>query len=370
MTAPPDPLQPDGENQLPPRHRPNLDELGKTTTESELWSLDDDPDSDAPAPDEPPRPSSAAIPEPRQRKAPGKPGASTGQAGEGPPAQSDQVRMNVGRLQPAPRGEKSPSALSSNYGDLDDLEMWDEESDDVGLNDLPPVPEIVPEPVSRGPQESRAEEMPEPLPQKTSIAAETDEFSAGPPRTLESMPPASLRPRLGLSGFERIGMIALGVLLLAGAVYFYVFSVKRLPTESLRAETTDFPIEGGRVTIGSADTYWRIPVTEGPEADTVRRGTRLMPEIEMQVKGQGAVRVLFRNDERQFVGDAVTRPVDGSATLRIPATAGFEDSGMHAAYRTGGTKPWTASVYEGESVNSPGDGFKLLFEMNISTNRR
>ena len=278
--------------------------------------------------------------------------------------------MNVGKTPSSPRGERGPSAMPSAYGDLDDLELWDEGSDEAGIDDLPPVPEVVPEPESSGPEPSGQLPGKEPVSHEKDTVEEPEEFSARPMPKDHGKPAAALRPRLGLSGFERIGMIALGVLLLAVAVYFYVFSVKRLPTESLRAETTDFPIEGGRITVESADTYWRIPVAEGPDADTVRRGTRLMPEIEMKVKGQGAVRVLFRDDARQFVGDAVTRAVDGSGTLRIPATAGFEDTGMHAAYRTGGTKPWTAEVYEGESVNSPGGGFKLLFEMNISTNRR
>jgi hypothetical protein len=372
MTSQPEPPQPEGENPLPPRHRPNLSELGKTTTESELWSLDDDLDTEGPAPDEAPRPVGSAIPEPRQRKASGKSGAPA-QGGDSSTAPQEQVRMNVGRIPSSSRGETSMSSMPSAYGDLDDLELWDEESDEAAIGDLPPVPEVVSEPLPGGPQSPPGEpsaEVPEPLSREKTTVEEPEEFSVRPVPKDHGKPAASLRPRLDLSGFERIGIIALGAVLLAAAVYFYVFSVKRLPTESLRAETTDFPIKGGRITVESADTYWRIPVTEGPDADTVRRGTQLMPEIEMRVKGRGAVRVLFRDDERQFVGDAVTRPVDGSTTLLIPATAGFEDAGMHAAYRTGGTKPWTASVYEGESVNSPGGGFKLLFEMNISTNRR
>ncbi len=370
MTPTPDPPQPEGENPLPPRHRPNLNELGQSTTESELWSLDEDLDTDGPAPDEPLRAQGGVIPEPRQRKLSGKPGASSRESGENPPAEREQVRMDVGKSRSVPSDEKNRSAMSSSYADLDDLEMWDDEPDDIGIGELPPVSEVPPAPVAGGPKPSVTPPDEIPVTEKETPAMEPEETFSLPPRKSAATPVASLRPRLGLSGFERIGMIALGALLLAGAVYFYVFSVKRLPTETLRAETTDFPIEGERVSVESADTYWRVPVTEGPEADTVRRGTRLMPEIEMKANGHGAVRVLFRDDERQFVGDAVTRQVDGSATLRIPATAGFEDTGMHAAYRTGGTKPWTAAVYEGESVSSPGSGFKLLFEMNISTNRR
>jgi hypothetical protein len=43
---------------------------------------------------------------------------------------------------------------------------------------------------------------------------------------------------------------------------------------------------------------------------------------------------------------------------------------MHAAYRTGGSKPWTIEVFEAPSETTPGKDFKRLFEMNISTDRR
>ena len=56
--------------------------------------------------------------------------------------------------------------------------------------------------------------------------------------------------------------------------------------------------------------------------------------------------------------------------LVIPATAGFDDIGMHAAYRTGGTKPWTVEIYEAPSENASGKEFTKLFETHISTDRR
>ena len=110
---------------------------------------------------------------------------------------------------------------------------------------------------------------------------------------------------------------------------------------------------------------------EGPDQDTFRRGTELLPVLEISLAGGPAgIRVLFRNDERAVVGDAVTRTVRGSGTLKIPATAGFDDIGMHAAYRTGESKPWTIEVFEAASENAPSREFTKLFEMNISTDRR
>jgi hypothetical protein len=43
---------------------------------------------------------------------------------------------------------------------------------------------------------------------------------------------------------------------------------------------------------------------------------------------------------------------------------------MHAAYRTGQSKPWTIQVLEGPSETAANAEFKKLFEINISTDRR
>jgi hypothetical protein len=43
---------------------------------------------------------------------------------------------------------------------------------------------------------------------------------------------------------------------------------------------------------------------------------------------------------------------------------------MHAAYRTGESKPWKVEVYEGSGTNVSDEGFAQLFEMDISAERR
>jgi hypothetical protein len=62
--------------------------------------------------------------------------------------------------------------------------------------------------------------------------------------------------------------------------------------------------------------------------------------------------------------------VRDSVRLNVPATAGFDDVGMHAAYRTGESKPWTVGVYEAPTEDAPGRDFKKVFEMDISTDLR
>ncbi len=159
--------------------------------------------------------------------------------------------------------------------------------------------------------------------------------------------PVSLRPRLMLSPVERLGLIFLLALLFAGGGAILVFSLNHLPTETQRAKANHFPIKGGQLTIDSATSYWRAPILEGSSRDTFRRGTQLLPVLELSVSGGPAtLRVLFRNEEQAVVGDAVTRTVREGGLLKIPATAGFDDLGMHAAYRTGEGKPWTIEVLE------------------------
>ena len=44
--------------------------------------------------------------------------------------------------------------------------------------------------------------------------------------------------------------------------------------------------------------------------------------------------------------------------------------GMHAAYRTGESEPWTVQVFEGPSRNADRKDFSKILETQISTDRR
>ena len=191
-----------------------------------------------------------------------------------------------------------------------------------------------------------------------------DEFS--PPRR-DNASPVSLRPRLNLTHLERVGLIALAVLLLLGGAMVFLNTINRLPTSSGRAKANDFPIRGSHLTIISATSFWRVPKA----ADTVRRGTQLIPVVDLTTSGgPGAIRAFFRNSDGEVIGDAVTRYVKSDGTLQIAATAGFDDVGMHAAYRTGDNKPWTIEVLEAATESAPGPEFEKLFEIGVSADRR
>ncbi|MEI6818226.1 MAG: hypothetical protein WCL19_01350 [Verrucomicrobiota bacterium] len=214
----------------------------------------------------------------------------------------------------------------------------------------------------------------EPAPQETvaqpiePLTQHDDEIRLVSP---EPAKPISLRPQLHLSKVERIGLGVLLLLLLVGSIAMILSIFSRLPTESAHTEANDFPVSGKYVKISTADSYWRPPVTEGKGREIVRRDTVLVPVVKLTASGgPAAVRVVFRDGEGQMVGDVVTRAVQVDVPMEIAATAGFEDIGMHAAYRTGQGKPWIVQVYEAASETSPSQDFKRLIEMKISNARR
>jgi hypothetical protein len=389
----PDPPSSADGTPLPKRHRPSLGNLAQDTTEMDLWAFDDDLELDDAAPPDPPPSAASNIPAPRAAKPAKKPELSEG--GEMIlPVAKDRIRIDVNK--PKFKGRSgSTSSQSKPESEFDELDHWEDLPPQVEIGELPaddapieiesgPVARILPVPeLPAAPEEA----VPVDAPVGASVEALADVQVEAAHRAAPEAPatsedeftpvvrpgavPISLRPHLGLTKLERVGLGSLLGLLLAAVISFVAISLNRLPTESAKAQSNDFPIKGAHMVIVSAESYWRAPLMEGPAPDTVRRGTALIPVLELKVgSANGAIRVLFRNEDRSVVGDAVTRSVQGSATLKIPATAGFDDPGMHAAYRTGGTKPWTIEVFEAPSESTAGREFKKLFEMHISAARR
>ena len=353
----------------------------------DLWAFEDDLDLPEDSPkgrnEDSPRGPAKVIPSPRERQGgPAAPRESEErQVPKTPTGGEDRIRMNVNKLRNPSRPAGNTTSQATPERDFEELDNWDDTSVEPEIGELPRVIElelhesfISPKPMVEMPVPPEPVTVPDPEPEMEpvevapSVADTQDEFS---PVQRENATPISLRPHLGLTKIERIGLIALVVMLIAAAVSFLAISLNRLPTETSGEHELDFPIQGKLVSVQSAITYWRKPVTTGSDADTVRRDTQLLPVIEVETTGgPAALRVLFRNDERTVIGDAVTRAVESGGTLKIPATAGFDDFGMHAAYRTGECPPWTIEVFEAPSVSAASDDFKKIFEIQISTDRR
>ena len=321
--------------------------MPKDTTEHDLWAFDDIDPLEEEATVARPKSTEPGIPAPRdpdRMKVRQLGDPTLPKTGEN----HESVRMNININRP-----KIPIASTTGQAEpgreFDDLDRFDE-------------PEAT-RPVAETPPEAAARPA-APAPPATPPEDSRDEFS---PPVRADVTPVSLRPRLNLTAFERLGLMALSVLLLVVGTMFFLNTISRLPTGSGLVKANDFPIRGSHLTIASADGFWRAPET----ADTVRRGTQLIPVVDLTTSGgPAAIRVFFRNSDGDVIGDAVTRFIKSDGKLQVAATAGFDDVGMHAAYRTGDNKPWTIEVLEAATENAPGPEFRKLFEMDVSTDRR
>lgn len=342
---------------IPPRHRPNLGNLAKDTTEQDLWAFDDlDPGGEDAAVSLK-KSAGPIIPVPRDHEKKKGPAQSPK-----PLPNEERIKVNVNK--PRPKAQAGPvagqSKPGSDFDDLDELDHWDEPSEET------PVLKISPEVENKSPEPTPVPELPAvELSEKPAPAEDSDEFS--PPVAKAVAPANASLPKLNLTKVERIGLISLLAVLLLGGIAVFLGTINRLPTGVSLLESNDFPVTGKHLTIAAAENYWRVPKS----SDAVRRDTRLIPVLKLKsTGGPAAIRVLFRNSEGDLVGDAVTRLIHEGKEIEVAATAGFDDVGMHAAYRAGQDKPWTIEVHEAPSENSSGADFKKLFQMNITSERR
>lgn len=213
-------------------------------------------------------------------------------------------------------------------------------------------------------------EAPSPLTEKPELpggfAQETSRSLSTPPRVVD-LPKVLHDWTGGFSWVEKASMLATLVLLAGFAVLMFFPAIESLPDEKQRAAIEDFPKQGKHLTVKSARTYWREPVEDGPEADVFKRGTALLPAIDMEVEGgPAALRILFRGEDGAAIGDSVTREIHGGELIKAAGTEGFPEVGMHAAYRTGQSRPWMVQVYEAEPGSTQIDDFVLIFEMDMS----
>jgi len=354
---------------IPPRHRPNLGNLAKDTTERDLWAFDDLEPLEDFSVEETTKSLDLSIPGPRKPEKPTADDDKTPVTEVAIPAAggSESITVNISHKNKEVRSRESRKSSTTHSvpgRDFDELDSWEHEVAEVVrpnvFKQISPTGEAPPvvEPVVRETAPSR---LPEP-------EDDREEFSPKPAKGVGQGP---IRPHLHLTKIERIGLVCLLALLVIGGGVFYFNTINRLPTGSSRTTENDFPIQGSKVSVISAVTYWREPISTGENAETVRRDTLLIPVVALATSGgPAAIRIFFRDSDGNLVGDAVSRTVQGEQKFQVAATAGFDDLGSHAAYRTGQEKPWTIEVLEAPTENSPTGEFKRLFQMNISTDRR
>ncbi|MFT4177141.1 MAG: hypothetical protein QM627_10860 [Luteolibacter sp.] len=243
--------------------------------------------------------------------------------------------------------EPEPSASSPQPEEAD---AWDLESPEPVSDPLPD-----PEKISETPADEENE------------LAEPAEETTPPAPEVEGNPPSAPK-RETFSRIEKVGLVALLVLLLGAIAFVAGFSIFRLPAGTELTGDGKFPVKGRNLTIQSAETFWRAPITTGDHPDRVRLGTQLIPVLKMKVEGKNsALRVFFRDAEGNIAGDGINRAITGPGIVEISASVGFNDRGMHAAYRTGEGTPWKIEVYEGPSTAASSPEFRKIYETYVST---
>jgi len=351
---------PDGPQ--PPRQRPPVARAPKDSSELDLWDFDGEDDL-APQQQTPTELPPAAKPRARSLT----PEPRTSAVGEG--------ASSVRSKKPAPKGPAQPyeqrRKVTDDIGELDDdfarPEPVAPASAPAPAGETPVVtesrisaPEPAPEPVVD--EEQKADLLPEVAPAPVS----EDPEPSAPVSAAIPLDAAAIRERLGLSKLEKIGLLALVVLLLAGGLYLLTAARNRLPIHDDSADYPHYPVKGGLVTVKEAESFWREPVAG---KDTVRRDTKLIPVVTLKLEGSPcAIRAFFRNENGETIGDPVTRAVS-PGTVEIAATAGLEDIAFHASYRAGQTAPWRLELLEAPSTDSPRQDFKKLLDTPISNDR-
>lgn len=358
--------EPDPETSKPspptgPRRPPPANRLAKESSEKDLWDFD--PEEEAPplrieVPD--PEIEPEAIPKPRFKapkaveRSPRPLPATNLEDGE--PA----VRQPaVGRLSQRNAETSRRAKRHDDIGDLDETEdAWEEEhaADEEQEPPAYPAPDVA-----------------------TPNAVEADETDSGTPEKVDqelseiAQPPIDTRPlreRFVFTKIEKAGLAVLAAALVGTGIFLLTSSFGHIPTRSESAEQPNYPIKGKLIRVLNADTYWREPIRSGPNVETVRMETQLIPVLRLELDGGPcAIRAFFRDDKGEFVGDGVTSTAS-TGTLEIAATAGFDDLGAHAAYRTGETRAWKIEIFEAQSVDSSRQDFKKILELPISNDRR
>jgi hypothetical protein len=134
-----------------------------------------------------------------------------------------------------------------------------------------------------------------------------------------------------LSLAEKISIIAVLAILILAATFSIIHFSNKIPIVPLIAKDLELPIEGKLITVSSVETYWRKPITSGENADVIRRDTVLIPCVKITLKGSScAIRILYRDQDGQLVGDNISRDINSETTIELAATDGFKDIGTHA----------------------------------------
>lgn len=203
------------------------------------------------------------------------------------------------------------------------------------------------------------EEAPAIAPQEATAPA-NDGAPSGTERSVWSLIPNYTRAEI--ISLAACATLTLGLLIGIGAYIYHI-----VPTRSSEHLTVDVPVSGKHMKVTAVTTYWREPRRSGNDADRARVEAKMIPVVDLDLKGAaGAVRVFFRDDHGHIIGDVITRTVSGDQKVSIAATTGFTDTTALPSYRSGTIPSWTVEVREAPSATVATEDFHRLFLIDIS----
>lgn len=370
---------------------------GKVTTyatEMDLWNFDDDQPQEVVTLAVDPKPTTTAEkPKAQEEELPAEEDVPFAELEQ--PTSSVQVVTIDPRPTPAPVDEapkdqeEAVTALRVRPLEpgLTEEEIWDD-----FIDDAPAAVEQVEEklPTATKPQSKTAATVAP----KTEKPAEIAEVAPESPKEEEDTPapvsesatPAATASSatIQITKFSKMEIYSsfafLLLLVIGGFVAMHIFNKNTAGIVDPYAQPK-LPAVGTIAKVNQAETYWRAPITEGPQRDPVKLNVTQIPCVDITLgeskASQGVLRVMFYDDKGNAVGDTVTRVFQNqvfadnqSATISFSCSAGFSDFGEQEAYRARIGKPWTVKVYEGPADNAPSESFSLLFTSPISIDRR
>lgn len=191
-------------------------------------------------------------------------------------------------------------------------------------------------------------------------------------------------PAKKLSVLEITALGVFATLMIGAAIYSYMGLNKINPSEDTLS--LSLPVAGDNVTVTEFNTFW-LSAEDYPDS---KIGVTVMPAasitLDSAASQSGALRVYFRNNDNEIVGDTITlifangkfidnqeahtQIQDGGATAQVISSDGLYEEGDYRAYMLDPNLVWQVHVTEGASEIAAGDSFKEIIHTKVSSKRQ
>ncbi|MGB1259660.1 MAG: hypothetical protein ACPG6P_06450 [Akkermansiaceae bacterium] len=188
----------------------------------------------------------------------------------------------------------------------------------------------------------------------------------------ENPAPASLG--FSLKPVEKITLALLAALLIGAGVFGYIHISKLASDDSL--ESLDLPVKGKHAEISEFSTFWSNP----GKAAGITLGAQVVPGAKITLSesssGSGILRVYFRNEKDEIVGDPIPLTFtsgkfsNGKSTIEVSASDGFHQEADYHAYSVEQNTVWRVQVLESSSTGSNRSDFSEIINTAVHPVRR